>query len=68
MERVMVRPIGKTRVLDPQTREPIPASGTSVPLSSYWRRRIRDGAVEIVGQDERPRRRKRATEDETQEQ
>jgi hypothetical protein len=39
----------KARVIDPQTRQPLPAEGRRVPDSSYWRRRARDGDV-IIGE------------------
>lgn len=33
------------RVLDPATREPLPAGGKLVPETSYWLRRLRDGDI-----------------------
>lgn len=30
-------------VRDPQTMQPVPPEGRTVPDESYWRRRIRDG-------------------------
>ncbi len=45
---VTVRPVGKARVLHPATFQPVPAEGVQVALSSYWRRRITEGALEIV--------------------
>lgn len=42
---VFVVPAEGLIVLDPETRQPIPASGASVPKTSYWVRRLADGDV-----------------------
>lgn len=55
MPTAILRPL-VDRVLDPATKEPLPAGGRRVELCSYWRRRIRAGEVEIVEEPERPKR------------
>jgi hypothetical protein len=46
MERtIYVTPVAGRTVLDPVTREALPAAGKTVPRSSYWVRRLRDGDV-----------------------
>ncbi len=47
MERITVMPNGG-RLVDPVTREVIPASGKEVVMSSYWLRRIKDGDAILV--------------------
>lgn len=37
-----------TRVIDPATNEPLPQAGSTVPLTPYWRRRLKDESVEVV--------------------
>ncbi|MCP3916146.1 MAG: DUF2635 domain-containing protein [bacterium] len=45
---VTIRPIGEARVLHPGTFQPLDKEGARVALDTYWRRRIAEGAVEIV--------------------
>lgn len=33
------------RVIDPDTRKPLPEKGQSVPRTTYWLRRLNDGDV-----------------------
>lgn len=35
-------------VRDPNDGTPLPAGGRDLPLTTFWRRRLRDGDVEIV--------------------
>ncbi len=35
-------------VRDPNDGTPLPAEGRDLPLTTFWRRRLRDGDVEIV--------------------
>lgn len=46
-DTVLLVPAEGRRVIDPATRQPVPAEGVGVPLplSTYWRRRIADGDV-----------------------
>jgi len=49
METVTLRPTQAGSIVrDPKTRQPLPAIGKAVEFSTYWRRRLRDGSVEIV--------------------
>ena len=45
---VKIKTVGKKRVLDPATKTPIPENGVSVELTTYWRRRIAAGEIEII--------------------
>ena len=49
MERVTIKPAKGKIVRNPSGCRPIPTSGVTVVLNTYWRKRIADGAVEIVG-------------------
>lgn len=51
------------RVRNPATRQHLPKDGEPVKMSTYWRRAIRDGDVELVGQTKptTPSRRSRTT-------
>lgn len=42
-EKVYVVPAPGLRVVDPVTRQPLPAEGKEVERSSYWIRRLLDG-------------------------
>lgn len=48
MNKITVKPSEGARVLNPATRQPLPAEGASVPRSTYWLRRIAAGEVEEV--------------------
>lgn len=43
-----VRPVEGARVLDPVTFAAVPEAGRQVPNTSYWRRRINQGQLELV--------------------
>ena len=45
MEKVLLVPKPELLVRDPITGRPLPADGAEKPLSSYWRRRIKEGSV-----------------------
>lgn len=49
MERVILKPL-KEIVRDPKTRMILKKDGESKPLTTFWRRRLIDGDVEIVKQ------------------
>jgi hypothetical protein len=42
---VRVRPAKGLRVIDPATRQPLPAEGAAVARSGYWTRRLQQGDV-----------------------
>jgi hypothetical protein len=47
-----VRPKNPDAIIrDPHTRRPLPTEGGRVSDSSYWRRRIADGDVELVAEE-----------------
>nr|DAN91172.1 MAG TPA: Protein of unknown function (DUF2635) [Caudoviricetes sp.] len=46
--QVKIKPVNKKRVLDPVTKAPIPEKGVTVELTTYWRRRLMSGEVEII--------------------
>lgn len=46
--KIKVTPANGARVLDPATKQPIPADGKTVTRSSYWLRRQKDGEVTIT--------------------
>ncbi len=46
MQTIKLKPRKGIRVLDPATRKPLPERGEKVTLTTYWRRRLRDGDVE----------------------
>lgn len=49
LERILVKPTGGARVrFEDPMRGFIPDLGASVALSTYYRRRIRDGDLEVV--------------------
>ena len=48
MERIFVRPINNLIVRDPVTNLPLPAEGKSVPLNTYWARRLKDHSIEQI--------------------
>ena len=45
---MFVKPKRFARVIDPDTRIPVPDEGREVPETAYWLRRIRCGDLEIV--------------------
>jgi len=53
-EQVYLVPAPGLRVLDPVTYEPLPAEGAIKSMTTYWRRRLRDGDV-TKGQPPRKR-------------
>ena len=48
-ETLFIKPTAGRRVMDPATRQPLPADGlllaTDSPHATYWHRRIADGDV-----------------------
>lgn len=42
---MMIKPAAGLLVRDPQTKQPLPADGAAVELSSFWRRRLAAGDV-----------------------
>lgn len=48
LTKITVKPADGRRVVDPQTRKPLPAEGAEVERSVYWLRRINDGDVTEV--------------------
>ena len=48
-ESFYLRPAAGLRVLDLETREPLPEEGAQKPKTVYWLRRLRDGDV-VEGQ------------------
>ena len=47
-KRLTLRPVDGLIVRDPLTTAPLPEVGLNVPVSSYWARRLQEGAVEEV--------------------
>jgi len=47
-----VRPRPGFVVRDPETKQPVPAEGREVPASTYWMRRVKDGDLELVADDD----------------
>lgn len=43
--KINVKPAPGLRVVDPVTRQPLPAKGDEVERSVYWLRRLREGDV-----------------------
>ncbi|OGQ23517.1 MAG: hypothetical protein A3I05_01105 [Deltaproteobacteria bacterium RIFCSPLOWO2_02_FULL_44_10] len=48
METKTLKPTGDAKIRDPQTKEYLPEEGRLVEMTSYWNRRIQDGTVMIV--------------------
>jgi hypothetical protein len=48
MKIVHIRPVNGSRVLDPVQNLPLPEEGQPVELTTYWKRRLAAGEVEIV--------------------
>lgn len=48
MKRVAIQPAAGVRVLDPATGRPLGPEPCEVELSSYWRRRLAEGAVSVA--------------------
>lgn len=42
---IRVKPAAGMAVIDPATRQRLPAAGADVPQTSYWLRRLADGDV-----------------------
>jgi Protein of unknown function (DUF2635) len=47
-QTIHIKPAKNQIVRVPETREPLPAYGAAVIDSSYWRRRLSDGDVELM--------------------
>ena len=47
MIEYLLTPVEGRTVIDPQTKETLPAEGKVLPLDSFWTRRINDGDVVI---------------------
>ncbi|MCW5666479.1 MAG: DUF2635 domain-containing protein [Piscinibacter sp.] len=43
-----VKPADGLTVLDPETRQPLPAEGATVANTTYWARRLRDQDVVLL--------------------
>lgn len=43
--KIFVVPEPGRRVVDPATRQPLPAEGAEVPRTTHWLRRLREGDV-----------------------
>lgn len=56
LDTMFVRPAREgLRVVDPATRQPIPAEGARVPRNGYWtRRRVQGDVVELTESTEPP--------------
>jgi hypothetical protein len=49
-KRVKIKPsVAGLVVRDPKTGDRLPDEGKKVSLTSYWRRRIKDGSVIVIG-------------------
>lgn len=48
MKSTFVKPSEGLKVRDPLTKKALPVAGASVILSTYWRRRLKDGSVVLV--------------------
>jgi hypothetical protein len=48
MTKENIKPLAGLIIIDPETNAPLPAEGTEVILTKYWRRRIKAVDVEIV--------------------
>lgn len=60
---MFVVPESGRRVIDPATRQALPADGADVPRSTYWLRRVRE---EDVKESPRPRARAATTSNKTE--
>lgn len=47
-EIVKLKPAGKNLVRNPDTNGHLDAGGEPIALTSYWRRRIKDGDVKVI--------------------
>lgn len=45
-----LRPAPGITLVDPETGTAIPEAGATVPTSSYWRRRLKDGDAVLIAQ------------------
>lgn len=50
MSKQHLIPKAGLRVVDPATGKPLPAAGAEVEITTYWRRRLRDGDVTPKGE------------------
>ena len=57
-EPVVIKPAGKNLVRNPDTGGHLGKDGENVVLTSYWRRRIKDGDVTVVKQPEQTKEKK----------
>jgi len=48
MEKVLIKPREGLRVKNPKTMQPLPAEGTRVVLSTYWKRRLNAADIVVV--------------------
>ena len=48
MERVTIKPVKGKIVRDPSGCRPVPETGVTIVLNTYWRKRLAEGSVEIV--------------------
>ncbi len=53
-EKMFVIPESGLRVIDPATRQALPAEGADVPRSTYWLRRVREGDVKTAARTRAP--------------
>ncbi len=52
-QTIVVKPAAGLRVLDPDTRQPLPAEGAEVPRNTYWERRLNDGDVTLAAKSKK---------------
>lgn len=55
MDTALLRPRTGVIVRDPDTRQPLDAKGERKAMTSYWRRRLRDGDVQLVTEPAAPK-------------
>lgn len=48
MATIIVKPVAGVCVRDPATRQIIPAEGARVEFSTFWSRRIKEGAIVVI--------------------
>lgn len=48
MTPVLIKSAPERLCIDPATGRPLPPEGASVVMDDYWRRRLKDGDIEIV--------------------
>lgn len=47
MQHVLIRPAAGMHIRDPRDGSILPAEGRTVELTSFWRRRLKEGGVEL---------------------